>query len=137
MFAFQNAGAGRLTLEGLSTSQLEADNGTSKFDLTLDVFDMGQDGLQAEFEYSSDLFEPATVARMAGQFQRLLAGVVSDPSCTISQLDLVSPEEADTERQWSRGAQSAAFERPVAPRPWRNGRTALRRRRPCAGTAAS
>jgi amino acid adenylation domain-containing protein len=113
MFAFQNAGAGRLTLEGLSTSQLEADNGTSKFDLTLDVFDMGSDGLQAEFEYSSDLFEPATVARMAGQFRRLLAGVVSDPSCTISQLDLLSPEEADTERHWSRGAQSAAFERPV------------------------
>ena len=113
MFAFQNAGAGRLTLEGLSASQLEAENGTSKFDLTLDVFDMGSDGLQAEFEYSSDLFEPGTVARMAGQFQRLLAGVVSDPSRTISQLDLLSPEEAESERQWSRGAPSAPFGQPV------------------------
>ena len=50
---------------------------------------------------------------MAGQFQRLLAGVVSDPSRTISQLDLLSPEEAESERQWSRGAPSAPFEQPV------------------------
>ena len=113
MFAFQNAGAGRLALEGLSASVLEAENGTSKFDLTLDVFDMGSDGLQAEFEYSSDLFDPETVARMAGQFQRLLAGVVSDPSRTISQLDLLSPEEAESERQWSRGAPSAHCTQPV------------------------
>ena len=74
---------------------------------------MGSDGLQAEFEYSSDLFDPGTVARMAGQFQRLLAGVVRDPSRTISQLDLLSPEEAESERRWSRGAPSAPFGQPV------------------------
>lgn len=113
MFAFQNAGTGRLELEGLSASQLEVENGTSKFDLTLDVFDLGSDRLQVEFEYSSDLFEPGTVARMAGQLQRLLAGVVRDPDSAIGQLDLRSPEEAEAERRWSRGAPAAAFGRPV------------------------
>jgi amino acid adenylation domain-containing protein len=113
MFAFQNADAGRLNLEGLSATQLEVENGTSKFDLTLDVFDLGSAGPQIEFEYSSDLFESGTVARMAGQFQRLLAGVVRDPSRAITDLDLLSPEEVEAERNWSRGAPAMAFGRPV------------------------
>ena len=137
MFAFQNADDGRLNLEGLSASQLDVENGTSKFDLTLDVYDLGSDRLQVEFEYSSDLFEPGTVARMAGQFERLLAGVVSDPSRTDQPAGAAVPgggrERAAVEPRAPRRRASSGR----CTRPWRTGCGARRTRRPCAGTAAS
>ena len=113
MFAFQNADDGRLNLDGVTAAQIDVENGTSKFDLTLDVYDLGSDHLQVELEYRSDLFEPETVTRMAGQFERLLAGAVSDPSRPVSALELLSPEEAERERGWSHGASAAGFTRPV------------------------
>ena len=49
---------------------MEVETGTAKFDLTLDLEER-PDGLLARFEYSTDLFEEATIARMAGHWQTL------------------------------------------------------------------
>ena len=113
MFAYQNADDGRLNLEGITASPLDVENGTSKFDLTLDVYDLGSDQLQVEIEYSSDLFEPETIARIAGQFERLLAGMVDDPSRPVSALELLSPAGGRARAAVEPGAAAAGFERPV------------------------
>ncbi|CAG0937652.1 hypothetical protein TFLX_06601, partial [Thermoflexales bacterium] len=42
---------------------------------------------------STDLFEPATIARLAEHFQTLLAGIVADPDQPIEQLPLLSQAE--------------------------------------------
>ena len=41
------------------------------------------DGLLTSFEYNTDLFVPATITRMIGHFQTVLAGIVP-PTCRLS-----------------------------------------------------
>lgn len=113
MFAYQNVDPGLLQLHEITSTPLEVENDTSKFDLTLDVYDLGDDQLRIEFEYSSDLFEPATIKRLAGEFERLIAAVIADPARAVNQLELLGPDELDRERRWSRGEIVSIAERPV------------------------
>jgi amino acid adenylation domain-containing protein len=92
MFALQNAPMPALELSGLTLRPLEIDTGVAKFDLTLNL-EEGADGLHGWFEYNTDLFDAATIARMAGHFQTLLAGIVDGPDAAIGQLPLLSPAE--------------------------------------------
>ena len=92
MFALQNASVPIVKLPGLTLCPLEVDRGTTKFDLTLIMEEVG-DGLVASLEYNTDLFEAATIARLAGHCQQLLAGVVADPDQHVSDLPLLTPQE--------------------------------------------
>jgi aspartate racemase len=93
MFALQNAPASGLEFPGLAVTGVELSSGTSKFDLTLTMTD-APGGLEASFEYAADLFEPATIDRMAERFRVLLEGIVGEPSRRISELPLMTPEES-------------------------------------------
>ena len=55
------------------------------FDLTFIVFEIG-DRLTASFRYNSDLFDAATISRMAGHFETLLDEVLAHPGPPLSQL---------------------------------------------------
>ena len=65
---------------------------SSKFDLNLSLWD-GRRGVGGRLEYSSDLFERATAARMVAHFQVLLEGLVTDPDSPISAVSLLTAEE--------------------------------------------
>jgi acyl carrier protein len=69
------------------------DPGTSRVDLTLVAEDIEQGGLRAFFEYSTELFDRATLARLAGHFQNLLAGAAAHPERRVSELPLLSAAE--------------------------------------------
>ena len=58
--------------QGLAVSPLDAGDGTAKFDLTLDLREESE-GLSGSLEYNTDLFERATIERLAGHFTTLLA----------------------------------------------------------------
>jgi aspartate racemase len=92
MFILQNTPGRTLELPGLAVSDLEVDNGTAKFDLTLSIVE-GVEGLKATFEYNTDLFDEATVTRMAGHFRVLLEGIVADPDRRLSGLPLLTEVE--------------------------------------------
>jgi amino acid adenylation domain-containing protein len=92
LFALQNAPMPHLALADLSLEVLEIDSGTTKFDLMLSVEETEQ-GLMAGLEYNTDLFEGATIERMAGHFQALLAAVVADPALPLPQVALLTPAE--------------------------------------------
>ena len=62
------------------------------FDLTLTMIQTGQE-LVANWRYNSDLFNPDTIARMAGHFQTLLQSIVTDPHQTISSLSWLPAAE--------------------------------------------
>src|SRR5581483_7203341 len=66
--------------------------GTAKFDLTL-VLTETPSGLHGELEYSTDLFDGATTARMVGHFQTLLEGIAADPDRRLSELPLLTEGE--------------------------------------------
>ncbi len=92
MFIFQNAPVTPLELPGLTLEPLEQSNGTAKYDLSLYVRETDS-GLQATWEYNTDLFEPATIQRMQGHWQTLLEAVATAPETPISHLPLLTPPE--------------------------------------------
>jgi amino acid adenylation domain-containing protein len=92
MFALQNAPRSSLNLRGVTADRLEVENETSKFDLLLNVWQEPQ-SLRATFQYNVDLFDAGTIERMARHFETLLAGVVADPGCRLSDLPLLTPAE--------------------------------------------
>jgi amino acid adenylation domain-containing protein len=88
VFALQEAVAGPdLGVEVAAAA--EVDTGVSKFDLTL-ILERGPRGLDAIAESSLDLFERATVARMLGAFQVLVAGALADPAAPLAELPLLA-----------------------------------------------
>ncbi|ELS00755.1 amino acid adenylation enzyme/thioester reductase family protein [Xenococcus sp. PCC 7305] len=64
----------------------------AKFDLTLSISETAQ-GLNCLFQYSSDLFDAATITRMLGHFQTLLQAIVANPEQRLVDLPLVTPSE--------------------------------------------
>ncbi|MEZ4726488.1 MAG: condensation domain-containing protein [Caldilineaceae bacterium] len=63
-----------------------------QFDLSLHVFDEGET-LRAVFKYNTDLFEAATIERMAGHFQTLLTGILAKPQARLGELPLLTAAE--------------------------------------------
>ncbi|MBD2201839.1 amino acid adenylation domain-containing protein [Calothrix sp. FACHB-1219] len=92
MFVLQNVSMSALELPGLTLNYLPVDSGTAKFDLTLDMTETIE-GLVANFEYNSDLFQASTIKRMAGHFQTLLEGIIANPQQRLSQLPLLTSSE--------------------------------------------
>jgi len=71
---------------------LEIERETAVFDVTFHLWE-GPEGLSGQFEYSTDLFEAATIARLARHFQTLLEGVVANPDQRLSELPLLTQRE--------------------------------------------
>ncbi|HXC43858.1 MAG TPA: amino acid adenylation domain-containing protein, partial [Candidatus Dormibacteraeota bacterium] len=92
----------QVTLGGLQLEHVVVDQQTAQFDLTLTVGE-GPDGIVGAWEYSSDLFEKATIARWAESFSVLLEGIVSNPEISVSQLPILSDSEYGTlVYEWNR-----------------------------------
>src|SRR5207237_296182 len=77
---------------GWRTADLEVDHGTAKVDLQLQLYDR-PDGILGRFNFNSDLFEAATIRRMAEHFEVLLQGVVANPDQRLSKLPLLTHAE--------------------------------------------
>lgn len=98
MFNHQNRGAGSAsepTGSGLVLEGLDWESRTAQFDLSLNVAEDAS-GIQASFGYATDLFEAATVERMAHHWQRLLHAMIATPDALVERLPML---EADERRQ--------------------------------------
>jgi amino acid adenylation domain-containing protein len=71
----------------------EMATGTSKFDLTLTLSE-SKDGLDGLFEYSTDLFEAATIKRFASYYARLLDAITADPDRSVASLPMLPAAES-------------------------------------------
>jgi amino acid adenylation domain-containing protein len=92
MFGYQKTTGPRLDLTGLELESLEVDVGTSKFDLTILVSE-DDSGLRGSVEYSTDLFDHATIDRFLSHLQTLLEAAMADPACRLSKLRLLPEAE--------------------------------------------
>jgi amino acid adenylation domain-containing protein len=88
----QNLPSLKLEMAGLNAEVLEAELGTTKFDLTLYITE-SESGLLTAFEYSSELFEAATIKRMLEHYERLLEKIVIAPDKCLSEISLLTEEE--------------------------------------------
>jgi amino acid adenylation domain-containing protein len=92
LLTLQNAGDGGAALPGLSVSEVEAERGSAKLDLSL-VLTATPRGLRGGLKYSTDLFERGTVDRMVGHLERVLEQVAADADVRLSRLALLGEAE--------------------------------------------
>ncbi len=100
MFVLQKPSMPPKEFSGLTLNSLKVHNGTSTFDLTLELQETPE-GLSGWFEYNTDLFDAGTISRMAGHFQTLLSGIVANPDQPISTLPLLSAAEQLMLVEWN------------------------------------
>ena len=81
-----------LNLPGVDVSQINTPTITSWLDLSL-CLNERHDGLEGFFEYNKDLFEEATIKRMANHLERLIEALVSNPDSPVIGLPLLTREE--------------------------------------------
>ncbi|MBR8835868.1 MAG: amino acid adenylation domain-containing protein [Stigonema ocellatum SAG 48.90 = DSM 106950] len=90
-FALGEAGV-RIKLGELELESLSLERRIAQFELTLMMAEV--DGaLSAAWQYNTDLFDAATIARMANHFQTLLEGIVALPQQSVSNLPLLTDSE--------------------------------------------
>ncbi|QHD06684.1 non-ribosomal peptide synthase/polyketide synthase [Pseudomonas sp. R76] len=86
-------------LPGLALQPLDWAGNTTQFDLSLETEESAA-GLWASLAYATDLFEPATLTRLAQHWQNLLRAVVNDASQALDELPMLS------EQQWQQTVHS-------------------------------
>jgi amino acid adenylation domain-containing protein len=111
---------------GWNLTQMDVTVGTSKFILHLELGER-PDYLEARFLYSTDIWDAATIKRMAAHWVVLLESVCQNPDSSLGSLAiLTSAENAallapggwnDTERALPQATLSALFERQVRETP--------------------
>ncbi|MGF9820109.1 amino acid adenylation domain-containing protein [Brevibacillus agri] len=92
MFVLQDAKHEWIPMQGVTRSRMEVASKTAMFDLTLSMTEM-KSGLEASFEYSTDLFSEETIKRMLNHFEILLTSIVKNPSLPISKLQILPEQE--------------------------------------------
>ncbi|MEU2060469.1 non-ribosomal peptide synthase/polyketide synthase [Streptomyces sp. NPDC013455] len=93
MVVLQNTPAAGLDLPGLDVTDVEPESDQAAFDLTLEFAETGSGELHGLLTYNTDLFDPATATRMAGQLGALLHAVAEDPERPLGALPLTSDDE--------------------------------------------
>ena len=88
------------SLPGLTVEPFEIDPGPALFDLTLFAARAGSQ-IRLTFNYKTALFDEATVRRMAGHLEVLLAGMAAEPERPIAELPLLTPAERQALREWN------------------------------------
>ncbi len=89
---FNLDGADDRRLADLEVEALREPLEIAKFDLSLQCVDRSE-GLLVVFQYSTDLFDAATIERLGSHYLRLLQAVVEDAERPISRLPLLAAEE--------------------------------------------
>ena len=96
-FGLHHAGPG-----GGGGGETMSGNGTAKFELSL-VMTESDGRIGGTFEYDQDLFDAATVARLAAHLVILAGHAVRAPELPLARCELALPAEAGDVARWSRG----------------------------------
>jgi len=101
LFVLQDGQPGSLRLPGVEASRLTTAGEVAKFDLSLGLADLDDEGFAGEIEYNTDLFDRATVERLSGHLGNLLAAVAADPAERVSEIPLLTAEERAQLLAWN------------------------------------
>jgi len=94
MFQMENTPKEELPLPGLVLSPVEVERVTTQFDLSFDVME-NDEGLVVVAEYSTDLFNEATISSMLRRWRILLEGIVANPDARLDELPLLTDAERE------------------------------------------
>ena len=92
LFVLQNTPSEDLLLPGLQMELVQGEDRIAQFDLTLGMVEEDQ-CLRGALEYNSDIFDAASVARLASHLLLLLRSIADHPLRPVSRLPLLPPHE--------------------------------------------
>ncbi|KAB8141436.1 amino acid adenylation domain-containing protein [Chloroflexia bacterium SDU3-3] len=99
-FGFHNVPTQDFRLDGMDVTPwavpMESSSMPISFDLT-----MTPNGVQAQIEYSTELFDGATITRLFGHYVTLLEAALADPDRPIADLPMLTAAEQATLRGWA------------------------------------
>src|SRR4029079_10413914 len=88
MVVLQNSPRETTRLPGLETEEIAQPATAANFDLTLE-FQPDGDVLRAALTYNTDLFDAATIDRLAAHLGVLFAGIADHPDRALARLPLI------------------------------------------------
>ncbi|MGB7925177.1 MAG: amino acid adenylation domain-containing protein, partial [Pyrinomonadaceae bacterium] len=92
LLVLQNTPTDDSKLTGLSFSPMEHDDRTAKLDLSLELRDNGSI-ISGTVEYSTALFDEASVERIVEHYRILIEGIAANPERRLSELPLLTGAE--------------------------------------------
>ncbi|MNW26216.1 Linear gramicidin synthase subunit B [compost metagenome] len=123
IFDMQTKQMGTIELPGLTAHPLPVELGEAKFDLGLTFGEMPE-GLVASLNYSTSLFEAATIERMMGHLRLIYEQMAENPDEHVGSLHLLTEDERSqlaawntTEIEYSQQTVHERIERQAALRP--------------------
>ena len=93
LLTLQNVEDGELELPGVRVRPEEVGTGVAKYDLAFVLEE--SDRIEGMVEYSTDLFDRATVELLVSRLCRLLRAVVAEPDLPVGHVRLLSDEERE------------------------------------------
>jgi amino acid adenylation domain-containing protein len=94
MFSSGHYGTQVPELHGLTLSPLFVDRCTARFDLLVGMTEC-PDRLAVAWEFSTDLFEEATIIQMMRHFRTMMGAIVANPDQHLSEFPLLTPKEKE------------------------------------------
>nr|DAB41478.1 TPA_exp: nonribosomal peptide synthetase [Streptomyces sp. CNB091] len=100
MLALQNMPEQTLELPGLTASELPIGSGSSKFDLSLALYERFDEerrpaGLDGLVEFSTDVFDAPTVRTFTDRWARLLDAATAAPGRPVAELEILAADERE------------------------------------------
>ncbi|ALM82673.1 non-ribosomal peptide synthetase [Bordetella sp. N] len=89
------------------------DAGATKFDLGLNTEETRDGAMQGAFVYDIELFEPATIERLAGHYVSLLRGLLAQPGQAVGEIPLLDTAERAVLLAWGQGTETQDSPPPV------------------------
>ncbi|MDH6168358.1 amino acid adenylation domain-containing protein [Variovorax boronicumulans] len=93
---FNHLGEGNRPLRGwpgLQVRRIDLGERAAPFELILETAECEDGGIRAAFRYAAELFEPATIERLAGHYRRVLEAFVAEPTRALGDLALLDEAE--------------------------------------------
>jgi FkbM family methyltransferase len=91
LFVLQNVPNVELEIPGLRLTPMAGNQASAKFDLAVFI-NQTEEGIFGAWNYSTDLFDASTVARLAAQYQTLLQSSTENPDERIQRLEVTEME---------------------------------------------
>jgi amino acid adenylation domain-containing protein len=92
MFNIDKAGFDKLNFPGIKASVTTNAKKFVNFDLFVNLI-QGDNHLDLECEFNTDLFDIQTVTRWLGHFESMLCAISDNPHCPLDELPLLEPAE--------------------------------------------
>jgi len=100
MLSYENAGERAFRITDLTFTRRDIHPPAAMFDFNLDIIEENE-VLTLRFCYATALFRRETVARWAGYFERIVAGILGDPDRPLGRFEIVGETETAFVTAWN------------------------------------